>query len=177
MDSPSNPSCPRIRSALPSDTEGLYRLSQGLVATGALRNRSRLMFDKAIEDFIAAELDGRIIGCVGVCVLAGNPAAAVLYNLCVGVPHQRKGLGSRLVAAAVHHAVADGAQLLYTATVRTDGWFERHAFRPVPASQAPSSWVACLDDARNSSLYVRMLAQLAVRADELSPAGCSGAGE
>ena len=176
VDSPPN-SCPRIRAARPVDTDGLYRLSQEFVATGALRNRSRSSFDKAIEDFIVAELEGRIIGCVGVCGLAESPAVAVLYNLCVGAPHQHIGLGSCLVAAAARHAVAGGAQLLYTATVRADDWFERHAFQHVPASRAPSSWVARLDDTRNSSLYVRALAQAAVQDGEYFPAGCLRCGE
>lgn len=144
-----------IRDAEPADAHRLHLLSQPFVASNDLRRRPATAFSDGIADFVAAEYQGRVVGCAGVSLLADSPGDAVLYNLCVEQDFQGLGLGAELVAASVRHAARSGARLLYTATTRTDGWFERYAFRRVAPAGAPPSWVAGLDPARCALLYAR----------------------
>jgi len=145
----------RIRAARRADADGLHRLSRTFVASRALRHRTPTEFEEQVGDFLAAEHGRRLVGCVGVGRLPGTGGAAVLYNLCGDAGFHGMGLGGRLVAASVRRAARIGAPLLYTATTRTDGWFERQCFRPVEPAAAPASWVADLDPSRGSLLYVR----------------------
>lgn len=150
---------PRIRPATPEDCDELFQLSQEFVTSGALRYRPRSQFEAWVEDFLTAEHDGRVVGCLGVRCLADAPGQAVLYNFCVSPDYHGRGLGSRMVTAAADRAIGSGVRLLYTATTRRDNWFLRQSFRWVAPADAPAGWVASLDPARNSLLYVCELAR------------------
>ncbi len=148
------PSLPLVRAAFTSDAPYLHRLSQAFVASGLLRPRSAQTFSAQTADFLTAEWEGEIIGCVGLRPIA-DTAGAVLYNFCVDSAYHRLGVGAQLLEAAVRVAERDSVRVVYTATTRLDCWFERHSFQRIGLTDAPRSWRAALDPARRSLLYSR----------------------
>jgi N-acetylglutamate synthase-like GNAT family acetyltransferase len=155
---PSDRDVALIRAAVPADAGRLHLLALPFMRAGFLRHRPPAVFGERVADFLVAEHDERLVACAGVQQLADQSTAAVLYNFCVDEAFQRRGIGARLLAGSVQHAMLGGARRLYTATIRRDGWFERFAFRRVEPADVPASWAARLSPSRGSLLYVRDLA-------------------
>jgi amino-acid N-acetyltransferase len=55
-----------LRAAQLSDAPALYEISRGFQASGALLTRDRGYFAAHIAEFVVAELNGQVVGCVGI---------------------------------------------------------------------------------------------------------------
>ncbi|WP_457029078.1 GNAT family N-acetyltransferase [Kitasatospora sp. P5_F3] len=142
-----------VRSATRVDARALFALSAPFVRSGALRRRSLADYRSAVADFLVSPGPSglsELTGCVALRPLPGG--AAVLYNFCVHSARQGGGLGSELLDAALYRA--DGRSV-YTATTGSARLFRHYGFTEIPPWQAPPTWAATLDPARNSRVYLR----------------------
>ncbi|EME99879.1 GNAT family N-acetyltransferase [Streptomyces mobaraensis] len=147
----------RVRAARPADAAALYALSEPFMRSGALRRRSRRLYELTADQFLVAEdADGTPEGCVALRTYPDEPAA-VLHNFCVRADRQRRGVGSRLLAALLSEAAARPASGVFAATTGGGRSFLRAGFRETDASAAPRPWAAALDPARGSRIFVRDL--------------------
>ena len=99
-----------IRPATPEDAEDALELfnedmraltSVERLEDDDLRSLGRTYLEPADSGFWIAELDGEVVGMIG--VRAGNDHAAEICRLRVRLDHRRKGVGTRLLERAVGH--------------------------------------------------------------------------
>lgn len=142
----------RVRGACRDDAVRLAALSRPFVRTGALRERPLALYADRSSEFLVAEGEGGLDGCVA---LRGFGSEGVLYNFCVAEGSQGSGLGSRLLRAVVVRARVQGFVRVFTATAGSGAVFRRHGFEMVGVGEAPAGWVAELDPRRGSRVLGR----------------------
>ncbi|WP_249375280.1 GNAT family N-acetyltransferase [Streptomyces sp. I05A-00742] len=148
----------RVRIAGPADAAALHALSEPFMRSGALRRRApRLYAVTARQFFVAEDAEGELEGCVALRTYPDEPAA-VLHNFCVRPDRQRRGVGARLLAALLAEAAARSVSEVFAATTGGGESFVRGGFRETDAARAPRTWVAALDPARGSRIFVRPVA-------------------
>ncbi|MER8158252.1 GNAT family N-acetyltransferase [Streptomyces sp. NPDC094472] len=152
----------RVRGARPEDAAALAELSRPFVRSGALRERPVSRYATRAADFLVAEADGTVEGCVGLRVHPAEPGegrgpAGVVYNFCVAGPSQGSGVGAGLLRATLARARAQSLGALFTATTGGGGLFLRHGFAPTTMRLAPSRWVESLDPRRDARILARTL--------------------
>ncbi|MEU0300790.1 GNAT family N-acetyltransferase [Streptomyces sp. NPDC006175] len=148
---------PRLRPGLEADAAALADLARPFVRSGALRERPLTLYTARAADFLVAEgPGGSLEGCVGLRVYPDEEGdqgpAGVLYNFCVAGHRQGRGVGARLLRAALARSRDQGLEALYTATTGDGALFLRHGFTPATARPAPVSWVRSLDPRRNARI-------------------------
>ncbi|MEU9032641.1 GNAT family N-acetyltransferase [Streptomyces sp. NPDC048383] len=152
-----------VRSAHSGDAAALAALSQPFVRSGALRARSLSLYVADSADFLVVDgPDGTLLGCLALRVHPAAPGtgrggAGVLYNFCVAPGSQGRGLGARLLTAALVRANSLSLKALFTATTGSGELFRRHGFAPAHVAAAPSTWVDSLSPERNSRILTRSL--------------------
>ena len=144
-----------IRPARADDVDSIVQLSRPFVDEGLLRHRSAKVLSESVRDFQVAVANDLVVACIALGSCEG--AARILYNFAVAQSHQRRGLGGRMLIAVIEMATQDAARVIYTATTRTDGWFNHHAFQVTTMDAVPKAWMSSLDPARGSTLLVRDL--------------------
>ena len=92
-----------------------------------------------IEDFIIAELDGRILGCAAV-IDQKHPE---LHSIAVHPNHRSRGIGSLLVEHIVANA-PDGWECLYVRTT-APRFFENVGFMKLQDSEKTKLWDDCAE--------------------------------
>ncbi|MDX2388618.1 MULTISPECIES: GNAT family N-acetyltransferase [unclassified Streptomyces] len=144
------PTSPQVRTGRTGDAPALHALSAPFVRSGALRSRPPEHYRAHAGRFLVVEgdVEGSVRGCVA--LRGAEPGTAVLYNFCVAVAGQGRGIGAALLFAACARARAEGRRALFTATTGSARLFVRYGFRPVAAAGAPPGWAARLDPARGS---------------------------
>lgn len=105
-----------LRAAFPSDAES--RLVDALRADDLLRVA------------LVAELDGRVVGHIGLSpvTVAGSERGLGLAPLAVEPAHQRQGIGAALVAAALQRCRAGSAE--FVVVLGEPAYYGRFGFRP-----------------------------------------------
>ncbi|WP_372411636.1 GNAT family N-acetyltransferase [Streptomyces luteireticuli] len=181
--SPQQVRCPApgfdgVRTAGPADAAALYALSEPFMRSGALRRRSPGLYGAtAAQFFVAEDAEGVMEGCVALRLHPGDVRAggvhadgvhagdgvpgtlpAVLHNFCVRPDRQRRGVGSRLLAALLADAAARSVTEVFAATTGGGESFVRAGFRETEAARAPRAWAAALDPARGSRIFSRPVA-------------------
>lgn len=112
-------------------------------AVRSLLQQQSLPLDDASEhigNFIVAESDGHLVGCVG---LELHGEVGLLRSLAVSGRAQRLGLGRRLVQAMLLQARQQPLGALYLLTTSAAAYFDDQGFRVVPRSAAPPRLAAC----------------------------------
>lgn len=107
-----------LRSATTADFPAVERL---LVANGLILDDVA----EGIEEFIVAEVDGALVGTIG---LEVRPPFALLRSAAVDPGRQGEGIGAKLVARLVEQAQDRGIATLYLFTPSAAAFFERHGF-------------------------------------------------
>jgi len=111
------------------------------VPEGIVLPRSADEVRAAIGDFLVADLGGRVVGSVALRDYGG--LLMEIRSLVVHTDLAGKGLGTRLVAAAVEEARRRGARRVFALTLRP-GLFERLRFVPVDRDLFPQKvWADC----------------------------------
>jgi amino-acid N-acetyltransferase len=82
----------------------------------------------SFDNFLVAEEGGHLVGCAGL-ELFGD--SAMLRSVAVHPPLQRRGIGSRLVVAAIATAKSRGVDRIFLLTQGQAGFFKRLGFREV----------------------------------------------
>ncbi len=99
------------RRATPSDAAPISALIELYVASGTLLPRSEEFVGMYAHEFIVAEHDGNVVGCVHLDEY--SPSLAELRSLAVAPDSQGAGVGRALVAATERFASARGYSTLF----------------------------------------------------------------
>ena len=121
---------PMIRQATPRDAERVE----------ALLSASHLPLDgvrEALECFVLAEQDDRVVGVAGI-ERCGGGDHALLRSVAVEPAWRSRGLGRELVTRAIALAEARGAKALYLLTTTADRYFPSFGFRRIERSEVPA---------------------------------------
>ncbi|MCD9194424.1 GNAT family N-acetyltransferase [Streptomyces albireticuli] len=154
---------PSVRVAHAADAAGLYALSEPFMRSGALLWRTPETYATTAREFLVAEDgEGVLEGCVALRAYPGDARApvgvpAVLHNFCVRSGRQRRGVGSRLLAALLREAAARSVGEVFAATTGGGEAFVRSGFRETDAGRAPRAWAVSLDPGRGSRVFARSL--------------------
>lgn len=120
-------SSPLIRRARPSDVAAIEALIQLYVATGTLLPRSAAFIAEHAADFLVAEADGRVVGCVHLDEYA--PSLAEVRSLAVAPGAQGGGVGAMLVDALEQLARQRDFHTLF-AVSNSDRFFRNLGYEP-----------------------------------------------
>ena len=119
----------RIRRARPSDVGAIHALISAQVSPGGLLPRTLAQLYRAVPDFLVAEAQGRVAGCVALESYGGS--LAEIRSLVVAEKARGSGLGGKLLRSAVKRARSRGFEKVLAVT-REGEFFERHGFARVP---------------------------------------------
>lgn len=114
-----------LRHPYPHEVETIRALFAADVAAGLMLPRSSEQILRHLDDWLVAEEDGEIIGCVSLVFFNGS--LAEVRSLAVRSDQRGRGIGSRLVEAALHQAQGRGVWRVLTLT-RAVALFERLGF-------------------------------------------------
>ncbi len=114
-----------LRSAHVDEVTEIARLFEAEVRAGRMLPRNTSEMAQHIENWIVAESNGAVVGCVS--LVPYNPYLCELRSLAVSPDHQHRGIGSLLVGALVELAAARGYVQVLTLT-RASALFEKKGF-------------------------------------------------
>ncbi len=116
----------------PASRADLPRLTQLLQEAGL----SDLGVVEALDDFVVAESNGRVVGAVGVERYGSN---ALLRSAVVDPLVRGSGVGRLLVVQILSHAARRGSNCVYLLTTTAENWFPRFGFERVSRDEVPES--------------------------------------
>ncbi|MEV0411663.1 GNAT family N-acetyltransferase [Streptomyces sp. NPDC050448] len=143
------------RPAHPEDAEQIALLSAPFVEQGLLVARPLAELAEMSRDFVVACEVDRLVGCAGVAPCGDS---LVVYNLCIALDWQGRGIGRHLVGVAEAIGRERGCSSLLALTRYGGEWFGKLGFSEVPASETRDEWRALFRPGRRSSLYQLRLA-------------------
>jgi amino-acid N-acetyltransferase len=117
----------RTRHATTSDARAIRTLIDAYVSDGTLLPRTEDFIAMNAHNFLVAEEDGRVIGCVHLDEYA--PSLSELRSLAVSSDGQGKGVGRSLVVATEALARQRGVATLF-AVSNDEAFFRRFGFEP-----------------------------------------------
>lgn len=118
----------RTRRARAEEVEGIARLIEHYAADGLLLARSREEIRAGIDRFLVLVDGGRIAGCAA--LESYGPDLAEIRSVAVDPSARGRGLGARLLRAAMREARRRGYARVFAVTHSAD-YFLRHGFEPV----------------------------------------------
>ena len=131
-----------IRKATLTDVTGIHHLVRDFAARDEMLPMSVGEVTDRLRDFLVAEEKGALVGAVAVHVTWG--LLVELRSLAVRRDRQRRGIGARLVRAALGEARRLGAEAIFTLTY-VPGYFERFGFRRIDRAELPHKvWLNCV---------------------------------
>lgn len=108
------------------ETDALAQLNNRFNAQGLTLPRSEAFVAAHLDDYrVVRDDDGHVVGCV--CLDEYSPSLVELVSLAVDPGQQRKGLGSRLIDAAVRLATQRGYPEIFAVSF-SDDLFQRCGF-------------------------------------------------
>jgi amino-acid N-acetyltransferase len=131
-----------IRPAVEADIEGILQIVNGYAEQNLMLPRTREQIQRVLGRFLAAEHEGRVVGCGSNVEL--TPRLTELRSLAVAPDFRSTGLGRRLVEALVAQAQADGYHQICALTLN-EGFFNRCGFQTVDRwAISPKIWHECI---------------------------------
>lgn len=131
----------RTRNARSADVDAIVEIIRPYAGRGLVLDRTATDIEGALPDFLVAEKDGELIGCVSLRDFGGG--LLEIRTLAVREERHGHGVGTFLVRAAIHQARERRARRLFALTVRPN-LFERLDFAVVPKSRFPAKvWSDC----------------------------------
>jgi pyrroline-5-carboxylate reductase len=127
-----------IRAAAPPDVRRIAALLAVFVRLKLVRDRPLAELQRELGNFIVAELNGEVVGCVALRIY--SPALAEIASLAVEEGHHGWGIGRRLVQAATLRAHARRVRRVFAFTMR-ERLFAQIGFRSVPITDFPQKLV------------------------------------
>jgi len=130
------------RKAIKEDIDGLYDLIQEYAEKDIMLPRSKEILIYLIEDFVVAELDGRLIGCGSLCKLGDD--LVEIRSLGVLEGYKGMGIGRQLVELLTAEAMEKKIPKIMALTYEV-AFFERNGFEVVPMDIFPEKvWKDCV---------------------------------
>ena len=148
------PSAPLIRPATAADAEAVRALIDRYTADGTLLPRTEAFIAAYAHNFLVAEADGEVVGCVHLDEY--SPSLAELRSLAVAPGWLGVGVGRALVAGTERLARQRGYATLF-AVSNDEEFFQKHGFflRYIPELDRERSEVS-----RYKGVYAKDLAPL-----------------
>jgi amino-acid N-acetyltransferase len=133
---------PTIRKANIEDVKAIHKLIKFYADRRRMLARSLSELYEDIRDFLVFVNRGHVLGCTALHVTWED--LAEIKSLAVAKRHQRKGVGQKLVAAALKEATSLGVSKVFALTYEK-GFFEKCGFRQVPKESLPHKiWSECV---------------------------------
>jgi amino-acid N-acetyltransferase len=131
-----------LRPARPADMAQAEALINAFAAQDLMLPKTGEQLVRMFREFIvAADDEGRVLGCGGLRVF--SPTLAEIVSLAVHPATQGTGVGARIVERLVEDAAALGIATVFALTLR-ESFFHRCGFRTVPKEMFPSKvWSDC----------------------------------
>lgn len=133
----------KIRKANVLDARGICELVNDYAEQGLMLHRSLESVYTRIREFhVAVDEAGAVAGCVAVAIFWAD--LAEVKSLAVADSQRGRGLGRKLVEAAIADAAGLGVRRLFALTYER-GFFERLGFEVVDRQMLPEKvWTECL---------------------------------
>jgi pyrroline-5-carboxylate reductase len=128
-----------VRAAHAADVARIGELLSTYARVGLVRTRPAEEIHRELSGFLVAETARRVVGCVTLRV--HSPKLAEIASLAVDDGYHGRGIGGRLIRAAVLRAHALGVRRVFAFTYR-DRLFHQIGFRPVPITDFPQKLAA-----------------------------------
>ena len=131
-----------LRQARMGDVEPIFALVMQFSRRGVMLQRSRAELYESLRDFIVADHNGRLVGCVALTIEWDN--LAEVKSLAVSPRHQRRGIGRRLVKACLVESRRLGIGKVFALTM-VPSFFEGLGFERVTRESLPHKvWSDCI---------------------------------
>ncbi|RJS92382.1 amino-acid N-acetyltransferase [Salinisphaera sp. Q1T1-3] len=146
-----------LRTANPEDLGGVLALIEPLAAAGLLVPRSREAIELDIGHYIVMARDGLITAC---CALIPYADEAIGELACVAVHPSYRGQhrAGALLGEAERRARAAGLDRLFVLTTKAPHWFIEHGFSAATIEDLPLAKRALYNYQRNSTVFIKPLA-------------------
>lgn len=133
----------KIRHAVVSDARAICEMVNHYAEQGLMLHRSLESVYDALREFLVAEEDGMILGCVAVDIYWGG--LAEIRSLAIAEKARGRGIGKALVRAAIEDARSLGLTQIFALTYETD-FFLHLGFDVVDLTSLPEKvWRECLE--------------------------------
>lgn len=133
----------KIRKAKVLDVKGIKNLLDYFSKKELLLPRSLSDLYENIRDFIVAEEDGEIVGCIALHIVWED--LAEVRSLAVKENKQNQQIGTKLLQEAIKEADKLGVEKIFTLTY-TPEFFEKHGFKRTKKNDLPQKiWKDCLN--------------------------------
>lgn len=130
-----------IRRAAPADVSQIVKLVNSHALLGTVLPRSFRSVEETVDDWIVAEADSEILGCVS--LLGYTSGLVEVRSLVVGDQYQGLGIGSRLMQALLEEARRRQIPTLFALT-RQVPFFSRFGFLLTAKDLFPEKvWIDC----------------------------------
>lgn len=131
-----------IRKALISDVEKIQKIINHFAAKDLMLPRSLSEIYENLRDFFVYLEEGEIAGCVALHIFWKD--LSEVKSLAVLEPHQKKGIGGKLLMGCIEEAKTLGAGRLLVLTYRPE-FFQHRGFSPVDKGELPHKiWTECV---------------------------------
>jgi amino-acid N-acetyltransferase len=117
-----------IRPARTSDIKAIRRIIDEYAAGGRLLTKETVTLYESVQEFMIAELDGKIVGCGAVHVLWED--LAEVRSVAVDMNVRSKGVGHGILEALIKRATELGVKRIFCLTFETQ-FFGRHGFKEI----------------------------------------------
>ena len=153
----------KIRPATIADAPAICGLVNYYAERGRMLHRSLESVYLSIRDFLVADDDGQVVGCVAVTVFWAD--LAEVKSLAVSTRCRGRGIGTMLVRSALRSARKIGVQKLFALTYEKD-FFLRHRFEVIDRDDLPEKvWRECIYCPRSEACdEIAMMTQLGGKA-------------
>ena len=130
-----------VRNAKISDAKAINALISSYAEMDRMLFRSLADIYENLQTFIVAELDDKVVGCCALEVIWAD--LAEIKSLAIDEAYTGKGIGSRLVAAAVKRAAKLGVPKIFALTLEPV-FFQKSGFEIVEKETLPMKvWSDC----------------------------------
>jgi amino-acid N-acetyltransferase len=131
-----------IRPARMSDAVAIGEIINYHAERGRMLHRSLEAIYDTLRNFLVADADDEVLGCVAVEIAWAD--LAELKSLAVAPHAMGRGVGAALVQAAIADAHKLGVRRLFALTY-VDAFFARHGFEQIDRRRLPSKvWTDCV---------------------------------
>lgn len=131
-----------LRKATISDVETMKQLINNYAKQELMLAKSLGELYEHIRDFYVYEENGEIIGCCALNVMWVD--FAEVLSLAVNPKFNKRGIGSKLLAACLEDGLALGVKSVFTLTYAPE-FFEKNGFARVEKTSLPHKiWVGCI---------------------------------
>lgn len=131
-----------IRPAQITDAKAICGLVNYYAERGRMLHRSLESVYASLRDFLVAEADGDVVGCVAIAIFWAD--LAEVKSLAVASGRRGEGIGGKLLEAAIAAAKKLGIRKLFALTYE-QGFFDRHGFAVAQRDALPEKvWRECI---------------------------------